>query len=42
MAIRVRSAAKAETLKTDSNLVCWFFISFTFLVLASLIPMWSH
>ena len=39
---RVRSAAKAETSKTHSTLASWFFISCTFLLLTSLISMWSH
>ena len=39
---RARYAAKVDTLKTDSDVQSWLFISCTFLMLASLIPMWSH
>jgi hypothetical protein len=39
---RARSAVKVGTRKTESDIVCWFFISCTFLTLAGLVPMWSH
>jgi len=39
---RARYAAKVDTLKTNSDVESWLFISCTFLMLASLIPMWSH
>ena len=37
-----RYAAKVDTLKTNSDVVTWLFISCTFLMLASLIPVRSH
>ncbi len=37
-----RSAVKAGTLKSHSNLVAWLFIFCTLLMLASVIRMWSH
>ena len=39
---RARSAVKVGTRKTESDIVCWFFISCTFLTLAGLVPMLSH
>ncbi len=39
---RARSAVKAQTLSTRSDILSWLLISCTFLMLASLIPMWSH
>jgi hypothetical protein len=35
-------ARSAVTRKTQSDIVCWHFISCTFLTLAGLVPMWSH
>lgn len=39
---RARSAVQAQTLGKRSGLQSWLFLSCTFLMLASLIPMWSH
>ena len=39
---RARSAIKVGTRNTHSDIVSWFFISFTFLMFAGVVPMWSH
>lgn len=39
---RARSAVKAGTRDTQSDIVSWLFMSCTFLMFAGVIPMWSH
>lgn len=39
---RARFAIKVGPRNTQSDIVSWLFISFTFLMFAGVVPMWSH